>query len=76
MTIALDSEVVTSRFDPKTRICSYTIQRGADRWTISLSLDELNKHKGNKQLRRNHIATALQNAMRGKPDEKAPAAKP
>lgn len=71
MTIALESELVASHFDPLTRICSYTIQRGGERWTVKIPHADLEKHKGNKQLRRNHVANALQNAMRGAPDPHA-----
>jgi len=70
MTIALDSEVVASRFAPLEQACYYTIQRNGERWTVRVPLADLNKHKGpnHRQLRRVHVGTALQAAMRGQPD--------
>lgn len=67
--VALETEVVATRFDKKTRTCFYTIERDGKRWTVQIPMDEFEKHKRNKQLRRNHLANALTNAMRGKPDE-------
>lgn len=68
MTIALDSEIVATRFVPLEQACYYTIQRNGERWTVKIPHADLEKHKGNKQLRRNHVANALQNAMRGPSD--------
>lgn len=68
MTIHLDTEVVSTRFDPVTRTCFYTIERDGKRWTASIPEVELNKHGPNKIARRNMIAMALNNAMMGKPD--------
>ena len=70
MTVALESEIISTKYDNRTRRCYYTIQRDGKCWTVSLSLDEMNKFKGanHKHLRRTHVATALKNAMNGKPD--------
>ena len=70
MTIALESEVVGSRFDKTTRTCFYTIARDGKRWTAALPIDQLLQIKGpnRKTLIRNHVATALQNVMNGPPD--------
>lgn len=72
MTIALDTEIVASRFDTKTGLCSYTIERNGKRWTVDVHLDHfeaLPKTPGephvNKQLRRNHLAKVLEQAMQG-----------
>ena len=67
--IALESEVVGTHYDPKTRICSYTILRDGKRWTAHVPLEALEKHKGNKKLRRDFIANALVAAMRGPADK-------
>lgn len=68
MTIAIESEIVASHFDPLEQVCYYTIQHNGERWTVKIPHSDLEKHKGNKQLRRNHVANALQSAMRGVPD--------
>ena len=73
MTIALESEIVATRFDPLGQACYYTIERDGKRWTVKIPLSDLDKHNGpnHKALRRNYIATALQNAMRAAPDDDA-----
>lgn len=70
MTIALESEIVANRFDEKERACYYTIERDGKRWTVKVPVADLDQHKGpnHKALRRNYLATALQNAMNGPPD--------
>jgi hypothetical protein len=65
--IALETEIVGSRFDPQTRTCYYTIERNGQRWTAAIPADAFSKHK-TKQAKRNHLATALTMAMRGAPD--------
>jgi hypothetical protein len=67
-TIHLDTEIVATSFDKVRRVASYTIQRGDQRWTVSLPEADLNKHGANKKLRQTMVATALNNAMQGKPD--------
>jgi hypothetical protein len=74
MTIHLDSEVVATSFDPVTQTCSYTIQRGDDRWTVSVPLADLNKLGANKAAKHALIANKLNAAMLGAPD--APPAAP
>lgn len=69
MTIHLDTEIVATKFDPITQTCSYTIQRGNDRWTVRIPKSDLDKHGANKIAKRNYLATALNGAMTGKPDE-------
>lgn len=71
MTINLDSEIVATRYDSATGECFYTIERGGKRWTARVHLDDLNKHgpvatAGSQ--RRNYLAGALEEAMRGPPD--------
>src|SRR6185312_4937082 len=66
--IALESEIIATRYDPKTRTCFYTIQRDGKRWTAAVPVDHLEKHKGNRQNRRNHVAAVITNAMRGPHD--------
>jgi hypothetical protein len=68
MTVNLEGEVVGSRFDPLARTCHYTIERDGQRFTADVSLDDLERLKGNKQARRNLIAGALQAAMQRVPD--------
>lgn len=71
MTINLDSEVVATRYDSATGECFYTIERGGKRWTARVHLDDLNKHgpvAAAGQQRRNYLAGALEEAMRGPPD--------
>lgn len=69
MTIHLDTEVVSSRFDTVTQTCFYTIERDGQRWTASIPMADLNKHGANKIAKRNYLATVLNNAMQGEPDE-------
>ncbi len=69
--VALESEIVSSRYDAATRTCFYTIARSGKRWTAAVPLDHLDKHKSNRQLRRNHLANVLNNAMNGLPDSPA-----
>lgn len=70
-TLAPDTEVVSSRYDRASRMCSYTIERGGHRWTVDIHEDDLNRHgykTGHKQLRRNHLANAFFEAMKGLDD--------
>lgn len=67
-TIGLDSEVVATRFDPPTRTCFYTIERGGKRWTAALHIDALQKAGANMALRRKMVAMALMQAMAGPAD--------
>jgi hypothetical protein len=67
-TINLDAEIVATRYDPVSRTCFYTVQRDGCRWTVSIHEDDLNRHKGDKQKRRNHLGHLLQVAMQGKAD--------
>lgn len=69
--IALETEIVGTRFDKKTRTGYYTIERDGRRWTVAVPVADLDKHKRNKQLRRNHLANALSRAMLGPPDPPA-----
>lgn len=71
MTIALDSEIVASRYDRNTHVCYYTIERNGERYTVAIPLTSLSVHKGNKQKRRDHVARALENAIHGAPDPHA-----
>lgn len=68
MTIFLDNEVVASRHDPVARMNHYTIERGGRRWTVSVHLDDFNRHGGNVHARRAHLGNLLQQAMTGKAD--------
>lgn len=73
-TINHETEIVATGFDPKTKLCSYTIERDGKRWTVEIPLDHLSKHSGNRSriLRREHVAKALHGAMSGPHDgEKA-----
>lgn len=72
MTINLESEIVGTLFDPIAQACVYTIQRGDKRWTVAVPLHHLDVHRGNKANRRKHVATVLENAMRGEPDPLPP----
>lgn len=68
MTIHLDSEIVATKFDPLSQSCAYTIERDGKRWTAVIPLAEFAKLGANKVAKRNLLATALNNAMQGKPD--------
>lgn len=72
MTIALESEIVGSAYDPTSKVCTYTIERNGKRWTAEVHLNHLSAHKGGnaKMLRRNHVAKVLEMAMQGEPDER------
>jgi DNA-binding protein YbaB len=72
MTINLDTEIVATYFDTKSGNCSYTIERNGKRWTASVHVDQFNQHDlspGGQQRRRDHLARALEDAMRGMDDE-------
>lgn len=71
MTVAIDTEIVATRFDAANRLCHYTIERGGKRWTVNVPLDHLESHKGNKQARRNHVGRVLEQAMMGPHDGEA-----
>lgn len=75
MTIALDSEIVATRYDAQSRVCFYTIARGGKHWTAKVPLDDLDKHKANKALRRAHLASVLTGIMQGPSDEEIEAAR-
>lgn len=79
MTVALDSEIVGTGYDPKTGDCSYTIERNGKRWTVTVHEDQFHQYGAIQvsiQQRRTHLANALEAAMRGPDDEaKAAAAK-
>lgn len=68
MTIHLDSEIVATRFDQLSQSCAYTIERDGRRWTAAIPLAEFAKLGTNKIAKQNLLATALNNAMQGKPD--------
>jgi hypothetical protein len=42
--IDLEEELAGSRYDAPNRRFYYTVQRGARRWTISASVDDLDRH--------------------------------
>lgn len=76
MTIALETEVIASSYDKRTRVHSYTIERLGRQWTVSIPESEFQKHGVlvgaqagvNKLRRRVHLASALSDAMQGPPD--------
>lgn len=71
MTINVDTEIVASRYDAAKRMNHYTIERDGHRWTVDVPDDHLDKHgrgPGSLVRRRNHVASVLVLAMRGKPD--------
>lgn len=70
MTIALESEIVGTGFDPVRDVYTYTIARNGKRWTVDVPAKHLDAHKGpaGKTLRRKHVATVLEAAMNGEPD--------
>jgi hypothetical protein len=74
MTIALESEIVGSAYDPVSKVCTYTIERNGKRWTAEVPVHHLQSHKGGnaKMLRRNHVAKVLEMAMQGEPDVAVP----
>ena len=75
MTFALETEVVASRYDPQSRTCFYTIERGGKRWTVAVHEDRFHEAAKaaplalKKQKRSEVLAQHLQDAMRGPPDE-------
>lgn len=68
MTIHLETHVVASRIDETTQTCRYTIERGGQRWTAAVNMDDLRKQP-NKMAKRMFLANALEAATRGEPDE-------
>lgn len=71
--INVQDEVVASRRDAKSRMNYYTIERAGRRWTVGIADADLNQYKGpsHLQARQNHLANALEAAMRGKADGEA-----
>lgn len=72
MTIALDTEVVSTRHDPKTGHGYYTIERNGKRWTAKVHDNEFSKvgtGPASITQRRAILARALEAAMRGPEDE-------
>lgn len=67
MTIHLESHVIASHFDKTTRTCNYTIERGGQRYTASVHIDDLSKQP-NKMAKRMFLANALEAATQGAPD--------
>lgn len=68
MTIHLESQVVSSSFDSVTRIYSYTITRGARRWTVQITQDEFERQAPTKMQRRVLVAQRLEAATGAQPD--------
>jgi hypothetical protein len=74
--IALDSEIVATRYDPFTRTCFYTIERNGKRWTATIPLKHFEdrgfimgaQHLPSRQQRRDYLASMLEQAMNGPPD--------
>lgn len=73
MTILPETEIVASRYDPRTQTCTYTAERGGKRWTVTIPAAEFAKHGKNKDGRRKHLATALIAKMQGSADDAGPA---
>jgi len=65
LTLHPETEIVESRYDEARRLAVYVVARGGNRWTVALSLDELNKHGANKMARRSMLANAVAQAMIG-----------
>jgi len=75
MTIALDTEIVATRYDPLTQTNYYTIERDGNRWTVAVHDDHFHgaAKTGSdatkaKIARREHLAKRLRDAMLGPPD--------
>ena len=68
MTINLDTEIVATAFDPASGTCAYTIARDGRRWTVRVSLAQLDGHGASKDARRAHLANLLTAAMQGPSD--------
>lgn len=73
MTINLETEVVSSSFDPINRVSTYTILRNDKRYTATVKLADLDKlgplSAATKVARRTFIANALNAALQGEPDK-------
>jgi hypothetical protein len=69
--IVLNTELVSTRFDPNTRMNFYTVEKDGRRWTVAIHTDDFNRHgfgQGHKQRRQNHLTQALLAKMQGPPD--------
>lgn len=69
MTVNLENEVVSTSYDSVNQLCIYVIERGRQRWTVSIPEKDLNTHGINKAARRIHLGQVLSQAMMGPPDE-------
>lgn len=73
MSIALETEVVASAFDPIGQTHTYTIARNGKQWTVCIPAQQLDLHGANAAARRKHLTLILEGAMRGLADgEKGP----
>lgn len=70
MTIALETEIVGSAFDPVRQVYTYTIERAGQRWTVEVPDAHLAQHAGQfaDTARRDHVASVLHGAMAGPAD--------
>jgi hypothetical protein len=68
MTISLETEIVATKYDVIAGVSHYTIERGGQRWTVSVPNAEWRKVSGGRQARRDFLGKTLENAMRGKAD--------
>ncbi len=65
-----EDQIVASAYDETTRTCFYTYQHSdGSRYTVKVTLDELNAHAGNKQARRNHIAQKILSHIQSNPPD-------
>lgn len=74
-TIHPETQIVASRFDPLTRVCSYTYQHGnGERYTVAIPLDELNgsgKPFATREHRRKFLAQKIINHVQINEPDKA-----
>lgn len=68
MTINLDSDLVSTKFDSVKQVCIYTARQGLRQWTAEIPVKELNAYAGNKMMRRQIVTRYLQSAMNGPSD--------
>lgn len=76
MAINLEDEIIASSYDALARTHSYTVARGARRWTVTVHDDDFQQYGAiagasaaqNQSNRRSHLARRLDDAMRGPAD--------
>lgn len=68
-TIHPETQIVASRFDPMSRVCSYTYRHAdGSQYTVDIPIADLLK-QGNRENRRRHLVTRIINHVQSNPPD-------